>query len=202
MKRLLVIGTICALAAVAADDKAKTAEKKKPAGAAAMTPPKPAPEQRELREFVGVWKSTDSYEKVEGMMPGGEGTSIITINQGPGGYSITVNVKATSGPMPNFRGTGFMAWSPEDKEYKEAWIDNMTPGIALETGHKEGNDIVMKGEMKMAGKTYKNRDVFSDRTPTSFTLTTYMDDGSGEKKVMSLKATKEEKPKEEKAPAK
>ena len=41
MKKLLVIGMVCALAAVAADDKAKSAEKKKPAGAAAMRCPSP-----------------------------------------------------------------------------------------------------------------------------------------------------------------
>jgi hypothetical protein len=196
MKRLLVIGTICALAAFAADEKAKTAEKKKPAGSGMMAP-KPAPEARELRDFLGTWKSTETYEKSE-MMPGGEGTSTITATQGPGGYSIVLHVKATSGPMSNFRGMGVIAWSAEDKEYKEAWVDSMSAGLVVQTGHKEGNDLVMKGEMKMMGKTYKTRDVISDRTPTSYTLTSYMDDGSGEKKSMTIKAVKEEKPKEEK----
>lgn len=202
MKKLLVIGIICVLGAVAADDKAKTAEKKKPAGAGAMMAPKPAPEQRELRDLVGTWKSTDSYEKIEGMMPGGEGTSTITATQGPGGYSVVLHVKSTSGPMGNFHGMGVIAWSPEDKEYKEAWVDSMMPGVTLETGQKEGNDLVMKGEMKMGGKTYKMRDVISDRTPTSYTLTSYMDDGSGEKKTMTIKATKEEKPTAEKTTTK
>lgn len=192
MKKLLVIGTICALAAVAGDDKAKTTEKKKPAGAGAMMAPKPAPEARELRDFLGNWKSTETYEKTE-MMPGGEGTSTITGTPGPGGYSIVLHVRSTGGPMGNFRGMGVLAWSAEDKEYKESWVDSMTAGIMLETGHKEGNDLVMKGEMKMGSKTYKMRDVISDRTPTSYTLTSYMDDGSGEKKVMTIKATKEEK---------
>ena len=194
MKKLLVIGTICALAALAADEKAKTAEKKKPAGAAAMMPPKPSPEARELRDFLGTWKSTDTYEKIEGMMPGGEGASTITCTLGPGGYSIVVNVRGTAGPMGSFRGMGVLAWSAEDKEYKESWVDSMTPGIILATGHKEANDLVMRGEMKMGGKTFKSKDVFSDRTPTSYTLTSYMDDGSGEKKTMTIKAVKEEKP--------
>lgn len=198
MKKLIVIATICALSAAAADQKAKSTEKKKPAGAAGMTVPKPAPEQRELRDLLGTWKTTETYEKTE-MMPGGEGTSVLTGTPGPGGFSIVLNVKSTTGPMGSFRGMGILAWSPEDKEYKEAWIDSMTPGLTLETGHKEGNDIVMKGETKMEGKTYKMRDVISDRTPTSYTLTSYMDDGSGEKKTMTIKAIKEEKPKEEKS---
>ena len=194
MKKLIVIGMICALAAIAADDKVKTAEKKKPAGAGAMMAPKPAPEARELRDFLGTWKSTETYEKIEGMMPGGEGTSTIVATPGPGGYSIMLNVKGITGPMSGFRGIGVLAWSPEDKEYKQAWTDSMTPGITLSTGHKEGNDLVMSGEMKMGGKSFKTRDVISDRTPTSYTLTSYMDDGSGEKKTMTIKATKEEKP--------
>lgn len=195
MKKTLVIAVMCALAAAGADEKAKTAEKKKPAG---MMAPKPAPEQRELRDMLGTWKTTDTYEKSE-MMPAGEGSSIITVTQGPGAFSILINVRATGGPMPSFRGMGVMAWSPEDKEYKESWVDNMTPGLALETGHKEGSDLVMRGEVKMGGKTYKVRDVFSDRTPASFTLTSYGDDGSGEKKIMTVKAVKEEKPTGEKS---
>ena len=198
MRKLLVVMTICALTAVAADDKAKSSEKKKPAGSAAMMAPRPAPEARELRDFVGTWKSQDVMEKIEGMMPGGEGTSMSTVYLGPGGFSIIINTKSLSGPMANYRGSGIMAWDATDKEYKMVWVDSMTPGLVVETGQKEGNDIVMRGEFKMAGKTMKVRDVFSDRTPTSYTITSYMDDGSGEKKTMTTKLTKEEKPKEEK----
>ena len=109
-----------------------------------------------------------------------------------------LNVKSISGPMGSFRGTGIIVWSAEEKAYKEAWVDSMNPDMMMETGHKEGNDIVMHGEAKMGGKTFKVKDVISDRTPTSYTLTSYMDDGSGEKKVMTIKATKEEKPTEAK----
>ena len=199
MKKLLVIATICALSAVAADDKAKTTEKKKPAGGAMMAP-KPAPEARELRELVGTWKTQDTVEKAEGMMvPGGEGASTETITLGPGGYSVVMHVRSTSGPMANFRGVGVLAWNPEESEYKFAWVESMMPGLAVATGHKEGNDIVMNGEVKMGGKAFKTKDVISDRTATTFTLTSYVDDGSGEKKVMTMKATKEEKPAAEKA---
>ena len=44
----------------------------------------------------------------------------------------------------------------------------------------------------MMGKKMAVKDVISDRAPTSYTLTSYMNDGSGEKKVMTIKYTKQE----------
>ena len=190
MKKLFVIATICALSSFGADEKQKGSEKK-PAGAGMMAP-KPGPEARDLRVLVGTWTTNDTFEKIEGMMPGGEGTSTETVTPGPGGYSVIMHIKSTSGPMPNFRGMGVLTWDANEKAYKMAWVDSMTPGMILETGQKEGNDIVMHGEMSMGGKKIKTKDVISDRTPTSYTLTSYMDDGSGEKKTMTVKATKEE----------
>jgi hypothetical protein len=198
MKRLVLIAVVCAVAAVAGDEKPKPTGKTKPA-AGAMVAPRPAPEARELRDFVGVWNTAETYEKIEGMMPGGEGTSVETITLGPGGYSVVMHIRSVTSPMGPFRAVGILVWSVEDKEYKFAWVDSMTPGLTVERGHKEGNDIVLKGEMSMGGKTYKTRDVLSDRTPTSYTLTSYTDDGSGEKKMMTIKATKEAKLTQEKA---
>jgi hypothetical protein len=44
----------------------------------------------------------------------------------------------------------------------------------------------------MGGKKMSIRDVVSDRTPTSYTLTEFMNDGSGEKKTKTNKYTKQE----------
>jgi len=44
------------------------------------------------------------------------------------------------------------------------------------------------------GKKMSVKDVISDRTPTSYTLTSYMNDGSGEKLTMTIKFTKQEAP--------
>jgi hypothetical protein len=46
----------------------------------------------------------------------------------------------------------------------------------------------------MGGKKMSIRDVVSDRTPTSYTLTSFMNDGAGEKKSMTIKFTKQEAP--------
>ena len=200
MKKLLLILTICGLTTLWGDDeKPKTADKKKPANAnAGMPMAKPGPEARDLLSLVGTWKSNDTMEKIEGMMPGGEGTSTEVITRGPGGHSVILHVTGTSGPMASFRGMGVLAWSPEENAYKMAWVENMMPGLTLQTGHKDGNDIVLEGETTMQGKKFKMKDVMSDRTATSYTITSYMDDGTGEKKVMTIKLKKEEaKPKTE-----
>lgn len=189
MRRLLVIATTLALFTVWADDKANTEPKKKSGG---MMRPKASPEMKDLQSMAGTWKTTDVYEKVEGISPGGEGASTETMTLGPGGYSLVMRIKSASGPMGAFNAIGILTWDAGAKEYKMAWVDNMMPGLVLETGQKEGDDIVMSGEVKMGGKTYKTRDVISDRTPTSYTMTSYMDDSTGEKKMMTVKATKEE----------
>ena len=46
--------------------------------------------------------------------------------------------------------------------------------------------------MTMGGKKIATKTVISDRTPTSYTLTGYANDGSGEKKTMTIKFTKKE----------
>jgi len=42
------------------------------------------------------------------------------------------------------------------------------------------------------GKKVAVKDVIADRTPTSYTLTSYMNDGTGEKKAMSIRFAKQE----------
>jgi hypothetical protein len=44
----------------------------------------------------------------------------------------------------------------------------------------------------MNGKKIGIKDVISDRAPTSFNLTSFANDGSGEKQMMSIKFTKQE----------
>jgi len=96
--------------------------------------------------------------------------------------------------MGSFSGHGVYSWDGDEKVYKVAWVDNMTPGLASETGKKEGDTLVFTGTPIVNGKKVTVRDVWSDFTPTSHTLTSYMNDGSGEKKVMTAKFTKQETP--------
>ncbi len=169
----------------------KPAAPKKSVDNAAMAMPKPAPEMKELRSMIGSWTSDEQYEVSPFMPAGGTGSGTSTARLGPGGFSVLLEVRSKNA-MGSFTGHGVFTWDANDKAYKSSWVDSMTPGLLVETGHKEGDNLVFTGETHMQGKKISLKDVYSDRTPGSFTLTSYMNDGSGEKKVMTIKLTKQE----------
>ena len=186
---ILVSGWLC----VAVPAQEKSAAKKKSAPAdAAMAMPKPAPEMKELRARIGAWTTDEAYE-ASAMGPAGAGAGTNAVRSGPGGFSVLLEQRS-KGSMGPFSGHGVYTWDPDEKAFKVAWVDSMTPGLQTQTGHKEGDTLVFTGESTMAGKKVKVRDVWSDFTPTSHILTSYGDDGSGEKKVMTIKFTKQEPP--------
>ena len=196
MTKAFVLGIIAVggLLCLAAPAQEKAAAKKK-SGApaeAAMAMPKPAPEMKELRALLGVWTTDEQFEATP-VSPAGTGSGTNTVRLGPGGFSVLMDQRS-KGTMGAFNGHGVYSWVPDQKMYKAAWVDSMTPGLQAETGHKEGENLVFTGETMMAGKKVSIRDVWSDFTPTSHTLTSYMNDGSGEKKVMTIKLTKLEAP--------
>jgi len=180
---ILVGGVLCVAAS------AQDAKKKAAPAPGAMAMPKPAPEMKELRALIGTWTSDETYEP--GGPAAGTGAGTNTARLGPGGFSVLMDQRSKT-PMGPFSGHGVYSWDAEQKSYKGAWVDSMTPGIPTQTGKKDGDTLVFTGEVKMGGKTVKVRDVWSDFTPTSHTLTSYNDDGSGEKKIMTVKFTKQE----------
>jgi hypothetical protein len=186
---ILAVGVLCFTASA----QEKSAAKKKSSAASSTPMPKPAPEMKELRDLIGTWATEDTFEPGPMMPSGGTATGTNTVRLGPGGFSVLMDQVSKSAMGP-FRGHGVMAWDPNEKVYKFAWADSMTPGIVTETGRKDGDRIVWTGEAMMMGKKVSIRDVVSDRTPTSYTLTSYMNDGSGEKKTMTIKFTKQETP--------
>jgi hypothetical protein len=186
---LLAAGLLC-LSASAQD---KPAASKKSAGTAEMALPKPGPEMKDIRSLTGTWTSEETFEPSPFTPAGGTGSGTSTVRLGPGGFSLLMEQRSKNA-MGNFSGHGVMTWDPNEKAYKFVWADSMTPGVVIETGHKEGESLVFKGETIMQGKKLAIKDVISDRTATSYTLTSYMNDGSGEKKVMSIKFSKQEAP--------
>jgi hypothetical protein len=187
MKRSLTAILAAALLCLSAAAQEKSTPKK----SAPMPPmPKPAPEMNELRQLAGNWTSDEQYE-ANPMSPAGTGSGTNVARLGPGGFSILMEQRS-KGTMGNFSGHGVYSWDPAEKIYKVAWVDSMTPGIASETGKKEGDTLVFTGSAMVNGKKVALRDVWSDFTPTSHTLTSYANDGTGEKKVMTVKFTKAE----------
>ncbi len=189
---LIVAGLLC----FAAFGQDKPASKKKPAapaGGGAMPMPKPAPEMKELRDMIGTWSSDETYEPSPWMPSGGTGTGTNTARSGPGGFTVLMEQRSKSAMGP-FSGHGVLTWDPNAKAYKFVWGDSMTPGVMIETGRKEGDSLVFTGETMMMGKKISVKDVIADRTPSSYSLTSFMNDGSGEKKMMTIKFTKQEAP--------
>ena len=184
-----------ALLCLAVSAQEKSADKKKPGGAmpAGMQMPKPGPEMKDLRDLVGTWTTDETYEVSPFMPTGGTGSGTTTTRLGPGGFSILIDTRSKNA-MGSFSGHGVIAWDADAKAYKFSWVDSMTPALVMETGHKEGGSIVFTGAMMMQGKKYQTKDVISDVTPGSYTLTSYSNDGTGEKKSMTMKFTKQEAP--------
>ena len=184
---LLAAGLMC----FAAFGDEKPATKKKGATAAAAMPmPTPAPEMKELRDMIGVWTTDEKFEPSPMMPPGGTATGTNTARLGPGGFSVLIDQRSKSAMGP-FVGHGVFTWDPNDKVYRFTWVDSMTPGVVIETGRKDGDRIVLTGEAAVMGKKVAIKDVIADRTPTSYTLTSFMNDGSGEKKIMTIRFTKQ-----------
>jgi hypothetical protein len=71
------------------------------------------------------------------------------------------------------------------------WVDSFTAGSMEMTGRWEGKDLVFSGQMKSMGKTYHMKEVFTDITPTSYTLKMYMGESSPDALMMTLKATRQ-----------
>lgn len=184
---ILAIGFLC-FAAFAQD---KSAPKKKADAAASMPMPQPAPEMKELRDLIGTWSTAETMEPMPWMPSGGKSTGTNIVRLGPGGFSVLME-QNSKGMMGSFRGHGVITWDPNEKVYKMVWADSMTPGVVIETGRIQRDALVYTGETFMMGKKVSIRDVISERTPASYTMTSYMNDGSGEKKMMTIKFTKQE----------
>ena len=155
-----------------------------------MQAPKPAPEMKELTYLVGTWTTDEKFEATP-FGPAGTATGTNTVRLGPGGFTVIMEQRS-KGSLGVFSGHGVMTWDPVEKVYKTAWSDSMTPGVLITTGRKEGDKIVYTAEATMMGKKMAFKDVVSDRTPTSYVLTSYINDGSGEKKTMTIRLTRQE----------
>ena len=182
-----LLAGLCGLVLCAQD---KPAAKKKTESAAAAALPKPAPEMKELRELIGTWSFDEEWEPTFLLPNSGTGTGTVTARLGPGGFTVLMDLQEKS-TMGASRGHGMYTWDPTEKAYGFVWVDSQTPGFQILTGHKEGDNLVFTAQPVLMGKKVEVRDVISNRTPTSFTFTIYVNDGSGEKKGDTMKFTRQ-----------
>jgi hypothetical protein len=182
-----LLAGLCGLVLCAQD---KPAAKKKTESAAAGALPKPAPEMKELRELIGTWSFDEAWEPSFLLPNSGTGTGTVTAHLGPGGFTVLMDLQEKS-TMGASRGHGMYTWDPTEKAYGWVYVDSITPGFQILTGHKEGDNLVFTAQPVLMGKKVEIKDVISNRTPTSFTFTIYVNDGSGEKKADTMKFTRE-----------
>ena len=149
------------------------------------------PELRSILNFVGYWDSAETWEKVPGISPGGIGTGRQVVRLGPGGVSVIIDYEAMSGPFRDYSGHGILSWEPGEKIYRVVWAQNVTPGISIETGKMEDGNLVTSYEIMEHGEKYTVRNIYSDRTPNSYTLTNYYVDLRGKQiKNLTMKLRK------------
>jgi hypothetical protein len=185
-----LLAGLCGLVLCAQD---KPAAKKKTESAAAGALPGPAPEMKELREMIGTWSIDEAFEPSPMRPNSGTGTGTFTSRLGPGGFTVIMDLQDKSN-MGASTGHGMLTWDPTQKAYGFVWVNSVTPGFQILTGHKEGDNLVFTAQPVLMGKKVEVKDVIANRTPTSYTFTSYMNDGSGEKKAMTIKFTKQESP--------
>lgn len=151
----------------------------KPVTMRSMPQPVIGPELKFVQSLAGVWDSTEAWEKVPGVSPGGRGAGKQSVRIGPGGLSVILDYESISGPFPDYRGHGILSWEPDEKIYRMVWAQNVTPGISIETGRMEDGNLVTSYEITEHGQKYIVRNVYTDVKPDSYTLATYYVDRQG-----------------------
>lgn len=153
-------------------------------------PPKPGPEIAKLKDMVGSFSVAEHHD-AGAMGPAGGGKGIAHTVMGPGGYTMLIDYKATTGAMKGMKGHGLIGWDAEAKTYKQFWTDSMGPVMVQSTGDWDGDKLVMKSEGTMMGKGYKEQDIYSDITAKGFKLEIQMSfDGSPMASMMTLTYTR------------
>jgi hypothetical protein len=146
-----------------------------------------------LRGLIGTWDAEEHWERVEGFAPGGNGTGLEIVKEGPGGLSIVIDYKALTGPFPMYSGHGMMSWELDPAEYRMVWVQPIWPGISVETGNVETNtgNLVMSYEIVENGKKYTVKNVYANVSANSYTESSYLIDVTGRAvKTLTLNKTR------------
>lgn len=145
------------------------------------------PELDRLLALLGTWDAAEEWEKVPGISPGGKGTGLQVVAQGPGEMSVLFSYMSISGPFPDYRAHGIVSWEPQEKIYRGAWAQNIMPGVSVEAGQiGQDSNLVMSYEITEHDRKYIVRNVYSAMTPNSYVLTTFYVDKETGKPMKNL----------------
>jgi hypothetical protein len=136
----------------------------------AMPPPPPAPAaemQRLTSLLLGTWDVQETYHPAPGMPQGGTGKGYGVFANGPGSLSLIFEYRSQT-PSGPFTGHGIIAWSPEEKRFKEFWVESTAGEGWLFTGTWKGDSLVFTGSQLLSGKKYALRMTLSGFRDNAF----------------------------------
>ena len=152
----------------------------------------PHPEMTKLiNAMAGTWVTVLKFETSERYPKGAEGQGRQVWRSGPGGMSL-IEDETASTPKGSWDGMSVTWWDNEGQGFRAIWCDNRQPNGCI-VMHKlarwEGNEFVLGDEWVKDGKKVVYKEVCSDLTSNSFTLTSYMGESGQElKKTLTVRA--------------
>jgi len=197
--RKLLLTTICLLLSIsmslAQTDNAKKsksagADKKAAAPAGAPQMPQPAPELKRFNYFVGDWTTEGTMEPGP-FGPGGKFAGKDHFSWF-GRYFLVSNSTSTMAGMGNMKEMALFGYDTEKKAYTYHAVSTMGGDAEESSGTVNGADWTWTNDVKMNGKTWKNKFVLHEDSPTHYTMKLeYSEDGGKTwKPGMTASATK------------
>ena len=160
-----------------------------PAGVAGQQPQiTPTPEMKRLLAVqVGRW--SQQLRRSDGSTAQGEALW----EAGPGEMSLIENEYLTNS-KGRMTGLSVTWWDKNANGYRALWCSDSTPNgctVMAKTAHWEGEQFVLADEFERDGKKLSYKEVESDISPGSYTLTSYLGEPGGELKPTStIRATR------------
>ena len=133
MKKSIILNNalLFLLCLVFADTKADNSARKTKAPSP-ITTGKPPAEMSLLYPRIGRWEVTIRTEPSEGLPRGGIDKGMMSIEKGPGGFSIIQNFHS-QGASGDLLGQSYSWWDRATKAYKSVWCDNLQGCIEFTT---------------------------------------------------------------------
>ncbi len=149
--------------------------------------PKPGPEVRRLRYFVGDWRSEGEL-KTSPFGPAGKFTGT-DHNVMLGDFFVVLHSDAR-GPMGPMKEIAVMGYDPEEKVYTFHAFSSRGEHETSK-GTVKGDTWTWTSESKMKGKTIHGRFTIKELTPRSYTFSEEIStDGGPSTSILEGKATK------------
>lgn len=141
--------------------------------------------QRLARALVGTWNATEAFERNESYPNGAGRKGTAQISVGTGGTTLIEDYH-TDGSAGKLDFLAVIWWDQKTKLYGFFTCGN-GPGTACRTrgtARWDGDSFVNEYDLVLKGRKTKWQDLFSQITPTSFTLVAAMESGDGTMKPM------------------